>query len=66
MCKASSLPQDKTSVDEYLELAKTWMKDTTSLVVTSIASGRVIGVMIAQINSESDKSDTYNRVQVKF
>lgn len=41
------------------------MKDTTSLVALSLASGRVVGVAVARINSDSDKTDTYNRVQVR-
>ncbi|XP_011258173.1 uncharacterized protein LOC105252488 [Camponotus floridanus] len=63
MCKAISLLQDQKSVNVYLDFIKTWMKDTTSLVALSLVSGRVIGVAITRVNSDSDKSDTYNRVQ---
>ncbi|KYM96734.1 hypothetical protein ALC62_12526 [Cyphomyrmex costatus] len=63
MCKAIALSQDETSIKSYLDLMRTWMKDTTSLVALSLASGRVIGVAVTRINSNSDKSDTYNRVQ---
>lgn len=65
MCKTVSLLQDEKSVNVYLDLIKTWMKDTTSLVALSLASGRVIGVAVTRVNSDSDKSDTYNRVQVR-
>lgn len=64
MCKAISLLEDEKSVKGYLDFIKTWMKDTTSLVALSLASGRVIGVAVTRINSDSDKTDTYNRVQV--
>ncbi|XP_070155141.1 uncharacterized protein [Polyergus mexicanus] len=63
MCKTVSLLQDEKSVNVYLDLIKTWMKDTTSLVALSLASGRVVGVAVTRVNSDSDKSDTYNRVQ---
>lgn len=66
MCKAVSLLHDQKSVNVYLDFIKTWMKDTTSLVALSLASGRVIGVAITRFNSDSDKSDTYNRVQVRY
>jgi len=64
MCRAVALLEDQTSVKAYLNLIRTWMKDTTSLVALSLASGRVIGVAVMRINSSSDKSDTYNRVRV--
>ncbi|CAK9831365.1 hypothetical protein ANTRET_LOCUS8370 [Anthophora retusa] len=64
MCKASSLLRDRTSVNEYLELVSTWMKDTTSIIATSAASGRVIGVVVTRINSSPEKTDTYNRAQI--
>ncbi|XP_017763607.1 PREDICTED: uncharacterized protein LOC108553280 [Eufriesea mexicana] len=64
MCKSSSLLQDQTSVNDYLQLIRTWMKDTTSLVATSILSGRVVGVAVMRINSGPEKTDTYNRVQI--
>ncbi|XP_072761054.1 uncharacterized protein [Anoplolepis gracilipes] len=63
LCKAVSLLQDQKSVNVYLDLIKTWMKDTTSLVALSLTSGRIIGVAVARFNSDADKSDTYNRVQ---
>ncbi|XP_011640442.1 uncharacterized protein LOC105429273 [Pogonomyrmex barbatus] len=63
MCKAIALLQDQISVNAYLRLLRTWMKDTISLVALSLASGRVIGVAVTRINSDSNKSDTYNRVQ---
>lgn len=66
MCKAGSLLDDQTSMNAYLDLIKTWMKDTTSLVALSLASGRVVGVAVTRINSKSDKSDTYNRVLVRI
>lgn len=65
MCKASSLLQDETSVNGYLELVRTWMKDTTSLIATSVKSGRVVGAVVARINSDPEKTDTYHRVQVR-
>ncbi|XP_026670607.1 uncharacterized protein LOC108626405 isoform X2 [Ceratina calcarata] len=64
MCKSISLLQDQTSVNEYLEYIRTWMKDTTSLVATSIKSGRVIGVAVARINSDPEKTDSYDRAQI--
>ncbi|CAD1475091.1 unnamed protein product, partial [Heterotrigona itama] len=64
MCKASSLLQDQASVNDYLELVRTWLKDTTSLIATSVKSGRVIGVAVARINSSPEKTDTYHRVQI--
>lgn len=66
MCRAVALLEDQASVSVYLNLMRTWMKDTTSLVALSLVSGRVIGVAVTRINSDSDKSDTYNRVQVRF
>ncbi|XP_018045213.1 PREDICTED: uncharacterized protein LOC108685085 [Atta colombica] len=63
MCKTVALLQDETSVNSYLDLIRTWMKDTTSLVALSLTSGRIIGVAVTQINSNLDKSDVYNRVQ---
>ncbi|XP_029174494.1 uncharacterized protein LOC114943073 [Nylanderia fulva] len=63
MCKAVSLLEDQKSVNVYLDLVKTWMKDTTSLVALSLASGRIVGVAVARIKSDADKSDTYDRVQ---
>lgn len=65
MCKAISLLQDPKSVNAYLDLIKVWIKDTTSLVALSLASGRVIGVAVTRINSSADKTDTYNRVLVR-
>lgn len=65
MCKAAFLLQDQESVNAYLNLIKTWIKDTTSLIALSLASGRVIGIAVTRINSDSDKTDTYNRVQVR-
>ncbi|XP_050485083.1 uncharacterized protein LOC126870930 [Bombus huntii] len=64
MCKASSLLRDETSVNGYLELVRTWMKDTTSLIATSMKSGRVVGAVVARINSDPEKTDTYHRVQI--
>lgn len=64
MCKASSLLEDSTSVNDYLELIRTWMNDTTSIVALSIKSGRVIGVAVTRVNSRTLKTDTYQRVQV--
>ncbi|XP_011331205.1 uncharacterized protein LOC105275794 [Ooceraea biroi] len=63
MCKATFLLQDEKSVNVSLDFIRTWMKDTTSLVALSLASGRVVGVAVARSNSDSDKTDTYNRVQ---
>lgn len=63
MCKAVSLLEDQKSVNVYLDLVKTWMKDTTSLVALSLASGRIVGVAVARVKSDSNKSDTYDRVQ---
>ncbi|XP_011149327.1 uncharacterized protein LOC105189121 [Harpegnathos saltator] len=65
MCKAASLLEDRKSVGALLDLTKTWMKDNTSLVALSLTSGRVIGVAVTRVNSDSDKTDTYNRV-LKF
>ncbi|KYN40646.1 hypothetical protein ALC56_04955 [Trachymyrmex septentrionalis] len=62
MCKTIALLQDETSVKTYLDLIRIWMKDTTSLVALSLTSGRVIGVAVTRINSNSEKSDIYNRV----
>lgn len=64
MCKASSLLEDPTSVNDYLELIRTWMNDTTSIVAVSLKSGRVIGVAVTRVNSRIEKTDTYQRVQV--
>lgn len=64
MCKASSLLDDPTSVNDYLEFIRTWMNDTTSIVALSIKSGRVIGVAVTRVNSKPEKTDTYQRVQV--
>lgn len=64
MCKASSLLEDTTSVNDYLELIRTWMNDTTSIVAVSLKSGRVIGVAVTRVNSRIEKTDTYQRVQV--
>ena len=65
MCKTIALLQDETSVKTYLDLIRIWMKDTTSLVALSLTSGRVIGVAVTRINSNSEKSDIYNRVLVR-
>lgn len=64
MCKAASLLEDSRSVNAFLDLIKTWMKDSTSLVALSLTSGRVIGVAVTRVNSELDRTDTYNRVLV--
>ncbi|XP_076754263.1 uncharacterized protein LOC143425404 [Xylocopa sonorina] len=64
MCKSSALLQNQASVNGYLELIRSWMTDTTSIIATSIASGRVVGVAVARINSEPEKTDTYCRVQI--
>ncbi|XP_076240035.1 uncharacterized protein LOC143182736 [Calliopsis andreniformis] len=64
MCMASSLLQDQLSVKEYLDVIRTWMKDTTSLVALSPVSGRVIGTAITRICTGSEKTDTYERVQI--
>ncbi|KZC14636.1 hypothetical protein WN55_07050 [Dufourea novaeangliae] len=64
MCKASALLQDQSSVNGYLELIRTWMKDTTSLVACSVKSGRVIGTAITRIDSFPEKTDVYGRVQI--
>ncbi|XP_076389861.1 uncharacterized protein LOC105662944 isoform X2 [Megachile rotundata] len=64
MCKATSFLQDQPSVNEYLELITTWIKDTTSLIATSLTSGRVVGVAILRIDNEDEKTNTYNRVQI--
>ncbi|CAL7951583.1 unnamed protein product [Xylocopa violacea] len=64
MCKSSALLQEQASVNGYLELIRSWMTDTTSIIATSIASGRVVGVAVARINSEPEKTDTYCRVQI--
>nr|XP_012224499.1 PREDICTED: uncharacterized protein LOC105673443 [Linepithema humile] len=63
MCKAAFLLQNQESVNAYLNLIRTWIKDTTSLVALSLASGRVIGIAVTRISSDLDKTDTYNRVQ---
>ncbi|XP_067208541.1 uncharacterized protein [Linepithema humile] len=65
MCKAAFLLQNQESVNAYLNLIRTWIKDTTSLVALSLASGRVIGIAVTRISSDSDKTDTYNRVLVR-
>jgi len=65
MCKAIFLLQDQESVNAYLNLIRTWIKDTISLVALSLASGRIIGIAVTRISSESNKTDTYNRVQVR-
>ncbi|XP_035723938.1 uncharacterized protein LOC118442446 [Vespa mandarinia] len=64
MCKSIELLKDKISVDSYLKLIKTWMKDTTSLVALSINSGRVIGVAITRINDNSEKTNIFERNQI--
>ncbi|XP_076224103.1 uncharacterized protein LOC116431017 isoform X1 [Nomia melanderi] len=64
MCKASALLQEQSSVNGYLELIRTWTKDTTSVVACSVKSGRVIGVAITRIDSLPEKMDVYNRVQI--
>ncbi|KAI4500885.1 hypothetical protein M0802_004096 [Mischocyttarus mexicanus] len=64
MCKAISILKDKLSVNCYLNLIKTWMKDTTSLVAISGVSGRVVGVSVSRINSHSEKTNTFSRNQV--
>ncbi|KAG7212178.1 hypothetical protein KM043_012518 [Ampulex compressa] len=64
MCKASLLLQDRQSVNGFVELLRTWMKDTTSLVALSLTSGRVVGVAVTRINSRSDKTNAYSRAQV--
>ncbi|XP_076643343.1 uncharacterized protein LOC143353711 [Halictus rubicundus] len=64
MCKACALLQDQPSVNGYLELVETWIKDTTSLVACSMKSGRVIGVAITRIDSHPEKTDVYNRAQI--
>lgn len=65
MCKSASFLDDPASIHDYLQLVRTWMKDTTSLVATSLTSGRVVGVAVMRINSGPEKTDTYNRVQVR-
>lgn len=65
MCKAIAFLEDQTSVNAYLNFLRIWMKDTTSLVALSLTSGRIVGVAVLRINSDSDKSDIYNRVQVR-
>ncbi|KAF7380988.1 hypothetical protein HZH68_015863 [Vespula germanica] len=64
MCKSIELLNDKISVNSYLNLIKTWMRDTTSLVALSINSGRVVGVAITRINTDSEKTNIYERNQV--
>ncbi|XP_076279073.1 uncharacterized protein LOC143208487 [Lasioglossum baleicum] len=64
MCKACALLHDQPSVNGYLELVRTWMQDTTSLVACSTKSGRVIGVAITRIDSLPEKTDVYNRAQI--
>ncbi|XP_076377900.1 uncharacterized protein LOC143259458 [Megalopta genalis] len=64
MCKACALLDDQSSVNDYIELVRTWMKDTTSLVACSVKSGRVIGVAVTRIDSLPEKTDVYNRVQI--
>ncbi|XP_015175250.1 PREDICTED: uncharacterized protein LOC107065782 [Polistes dominula] len=64
MCKAISLLKDKLSVNCYLKLIKTWMKDTTSLVALSANSGRVVGVAVTRINSDSEKTNIFSRNQI--
>lgn len=65
MCKAIFLAKDKESVNGFLHFIRIWMKDTTSLVALSLATGRVIGVAILRYNSDSDKTDAYARIQVR-
>ncbi|XP_078050771.1 uncharacterized protein LOC144477157 [Augochlora pura] len=64
MCKACSLLDDQSSVNGYLELVRTWIKDTMSLVACSVKSGRVIGVAVTRVDSLPEKTDVYNRVQI--
>ncbi|XP_054014696.1 uncharacterized protein LOC128895795 [Hylaeus anthracinus] len=64
MCKASSLLRDQSSVNGYMELIRTRMKDTTSLIAVSVNSGRVIGVAVTRINSDQEKTNTYSRHQI--
>ncbi|KAI4481315.1 hypothetical protein M0804_009435 [Polistes exclamans] len=64
MCKAISFLKDKLSVNCYLNLIKTWMKDTLSLVALSGTSGRVVGVAVTRINSDSEKTNTFSRNQI--
>ncbi|XP_063991952.1 uncharacterized protein LOC135170236 [Diachasmimorpha longicaudata] len=64
MCAAAGLSEDPISVEYYLECIRMWMKDTTSLVAVSGKSGRVVGVVIARINVEVDRSITYSRMQI--
>lgn len=66
MCKSIELLNDKISVNSYLNLIKTWMRDTTSLVALSINSGRVVGVAITRINTDSEKTNIYERNQVNI
>ena len=64
MCKSIELLRDPTSVKTYLDLITNYMKDTTSLVAISAKSGRVVGALITRINSRSERSNTYSRVNV--
>ncbi|XP_033212484.1 uncharacterized protein LOC117170071 [Belonocnema kinseyi] len=64
MCRSVNLLKDHESKQQYLDLIKIWMKDSTSLIAISKSSGRVIGTIIARINSLLDKTNTYSRVQI--
>ena len=64
MCKSSNLLQDRESKQQYLNLIKIWMNDSTSLIAISKSSGKVIGTVITRINSSLDKTNTYSRIQV--
>lgn len=56
--------QDRSSVERFLEMALTWMKDTISICALSSRTGRLVGAVVMRINSLIDKSETYNRIQV--
>lgn len=66
MCRATDLMENFASKEHYINLIRTWIKDSTSLVATSKLTGKVIGTIIIRINSLLDKTNTYSRVNVSF
>lgn len=64
MCRSIVLLQDKKSLNAYIELLRSWMKEGSSLVAVSRKSGRVVGALICKINISSEMTNTYSRVEV--
>ncbi|XP_046614203.1 uncharacterized protein LOC124302273 isoform X1 [Neodiprion virginianus] len=64
MCASCEFNKEVSSVTRFLEMARTWMKDTLSICALSVRTGRLVGVAVMRINALSEKAEIYNRIQV--